>query len=158
YYNKIAIHMLPYVKDRPLMMHRFPDGIYGESFYQKDASAYFPSWIKQALVPKEGGYNNYVVCQNRATLVYLANQACITPHVWLSRIDKLHHPDKLVFDLDPSGTDFSVVCHIALALKKILEHKKLHPFVMTTGSHGLHVVVPLDRTTIFEKVKSFARD
>lgn len=156
YYATIAPIMLPYLKDRALMMHRFPDGITGESFYQKDASSYFPRWIKQAQVPKEGGYNNYVVCQNKATLVYLANQACITPHVWLSRVDNLNYPDKMIFDLDPSSHDFQLVCHIALRLKEILESVKLHPYAMTTGSHGIHVTVPLDRTCSFEEVKAFA--
>jgi bifunctional non-homologous end joining protein LigD len=158
YYAGIAPIMLPYLKDRPLMMHRFPNGIEGESFYQKDASPYFPPWIKQVLVPKEGGYNSYVVCQNQATLVYLANQACITPHVWLSKIDKLHYPDKMIFDLDPSAPHtFKLVCHIAEMIKTMLEEKGLHPYVMTTGSHGLHVTVPLDRTCTFETVKKFAR-
>ncbi len=156
YYATVAPLMIPYLKERALMMHRFPDGILGESFYQKDASAYFPRWIKQVLIPKEGGYNNYVVCQNKATLVYLANQACITPHVWLSRIDNLHYPDKMIFDLDPSSHDFQLVCHIALRLKELLESFKLHPYVMTTGSHGIHVTVPLDSTCTFEEVKAFA--
>lgn len=156
YYNAIAPYMLPFIRNRALMMHRFPDGIDGESFYQKDASSYFPSWIKQARIPKEGGYNTYVVCQNRATLVYLANQACITPHVWLSRIDKLHYPDKMIFDLDPSEVSFQKVCRIALDLKQALEDRGLHPYVMTTGSQGLHVTVPLDRTSTFEQVKAFA--
>jgi bifunctional non-homologous end joining protein LigD len=156
YYQTVAPGMIPYLKDRPLMMERFPDGIYGESFYQKDASSYFPSWIQQALVPKEGGYNNYVVCQNKATLVYLANQACITLHVWLSKIDKLHYPDQLIFDLDPGTHDFKQVTRVALMLKELLEYMGLHPFVMTTGAHGAHVRVPLDRSLEFEEVKSFA--
>lgn len=158
YYNTIAPWMIPYVEDRPLMMQRFPDGINGESFYQKDASAYFPSWIKQVEVPKIGGYNNYVVCQNQATLVYLANQACITPHVWLSKVDKLDYPDEMIFDLDPSeGATFRMVCEIALSLKKLLEEIGLHPYVKTTGSHGLHVTIPLDQTHTFDEVKAFAQ-
>lgn len=156
YYEKIADIMVPYLKNRALMMHRFPEGLKGESFYQKDASAYFPSWIKRAEIPKEGGYNHYVVCQNKATLVYLANQACITPHIWLSRIDKLHYPDRLIFDLDASAENFNNIRLMALALRDILASAGLVSFVMTTGSRGLHVIVPLDRKLEFKAVKEFA--
>lgn len=156
YYDKIADRMVPYLKNRPLMMHRFPDGLSGESFYQKDASDYFPAWIKRAQVPKEGGFNDFVVCQNRATLVYLANQACITPHIWLSRIDTLHYPDRLIFDLDPSGEDFTPIKTLALSLKSILDSLGLIAFVMTTGSRGVHIIIPLNRAAEFKEVRSFA--
>lgn len=157
YYEKVANIMLSHIKDRPMMMHRFPDGITGSSFYQKNAPDYFPKWIKQKKVPlKEDGYTNFVVCQNKATLVYLANQAMITPHIWLSKIDKLKYPDKLVFDLDPSVENFKQLYKIAKALKKLLENLDLTPYVMTTGSHGLHVVVPLDRSVDFKTSRKFA--
>lgn len=157
YYDKIADQMVPYCKDRALMMHRFPEGLEGESFYQKDASAYFPDWIKRAKIPKEGGFNSMVVCQNRATLVYLANQACITPHLWLSRIDKLHNPDRLIFDFDPSGDDFSLVQFVALAMKDLLDSLGLTSFVMTTGSRGVHIIIPLNRRLEFKTVRDFAQ-
>lgn len=157
YYARIAPVMLAYIYNRPLMLHRFPDGIDGESFYQKNASDYFPSWIKQVQIPKQDGFNNSVVCQNRATLIYLANQACITLHCWLSRIDKLYYPDRLIFDLDPAPkTNFSELCTVAYTCKTILETHELTPFVMTTGSKGLHVVVPLKRLYSFEQVKHYA--
>lgn len=157
YYARIAPVMLKHIYNRPLMLHRFPDGIYGESFYQKDASDYFPSWIKQVQIPKQDGFNNSVVCQNRATLIYLANQACITLHCWLSRADKLYYPDRLTFDLDPAKqTSFSQLCTVALACKSILEAHALTSFVMTTGSRGLHIVVPLKRLYTFEQVKYHA--
>jgi bifunctional non-homologous end joining protein LigD len=157
YYASIAPVMLKYIYNRPLMLHRFPDGIDGESFYQKDASDYFPSWIKQVRIPKQEGFNNSVVCQNRATLIYLANQACITLHRWLSRIDKLYYPDLLIFDLDPApGIAFNKLCTVAYTCKTILEAHELTPFVMTTGSKGLHVVVPLKRLYSFEQVKQHA--
>jgi len=78
--------MLPHLRERPLMMHRYPDGIDGEGFYRKEIGDYFPDWIDRHEVSKEGGHTEHVVCNNAATLVYLANQACITPHVWLSRV------------------------------------------------------------------------
>ncbi len=157
YYAAVAATMLPYLKDRPLMLQRFPDGITNTGFYQKDASDYFPSWIKRAQVPKEGGFNQYVIGQNKATLIYLANQACITKHIWLSKIDKLSYPDRMIFDIDPANTSqFSLVKKTALALKHLLEHLELKSFVMTTGSRGMHVVVPLIRKHEFKEVKEFA--
>lgn len=157
YYENISEFMIPYLKNRPLMMHRFPNGIKGTSFYQKNASEYFPKWIKTYKVPlKEGNFTNYVICQNTATLIYLANQAMITPHIWLSQIPKLDYPDKLVFDLDPSTDDFKLVCKVALMLKDLLEELDLTPYIMTTGSHGLHVVVSLDSKSDFDTARLFA--
>ncbi len=159
YYIRIADTMLPYVKNRPLTMMRFPNGIGKEGFYQKDAGDYFPDWIaRKPITKQDDGLVNYVVCNNAATLVYIANQGSITQHVWLSRIDKLDYPDKLIFDLDPSGNNFSLVRAAAKKLKKLLEDLGLVPFVMTTGSRGLHVVVPLKRTENFDTVRAFARD
>ncbi len=159
YYQAIAPIMLPYLKDRPLMMHRFPAGIADEGFYQKDVGDYFPDWIKRTTVPKrEGGHNTYVVCNNAATLVYLANQACITPHIWLSRLDALDNPDRMIFDLDPGdgANGFAVVRQTALLLRDILDGLDLASFAMTTGSRGMHVVVPLKRVAPFDHVRACA--
>ncbi len=156
YYEMIADTMLPYTKNHPLMMHRFPEGITGESFYQKDASNYFPDWIKKVHIKKKGGYYDAVIAQNTATLVYLANQACITPHLWLSQYDELNKPDKIIFDLDPSIKDFSMIQDTALAIKELLDTLGLTSFVMTSGSRGLHVYIPLRRTADFKQTKAFA--
>ncbi len=158
YYREVADPMLPYLEDRPVSMQRFPDGIGEEGFYQKAISDYFPDWIDRVEVKKEGGRVTHVVCQNEATLVYLANQACITPHVWLSRKDRLHHPDRMIFDLDPPTDEFAPVRRGARALRELLEELDLTPFVMTTGGRGLHVVVPLHRGAGFNDVRAFARD
>ncbi len=159
YYHRIAETMLPHIKGRPLTMHRFPDGITAEGFYQKEVSDYFPSWIERVSIAlKGGGHQPQVVCANAATLVYLANQACITPHVWLSRVDRLQYPDKLIFDLDPPDDHFERVHAAAQILRHLLEEIGLVPFVMTTGSQGLHVVVPLDRGADFDTVRSFAQE
>jgi bifunctional non-homologous end joining protein LigD len=161
YYRRMAATMVPFMEGRPLTMHRFPNGIGASGFYQKEAPDYFPEWIRRVCiaVEEEGGEEQpQIICEERATLVYLANQACITPHIWPSRVDKLHYPDKLIFDLDPSGNDFALVRETALDLQQLLSEVGLVPFVMTTGSKGLHVVVPLKRTAGFDFVRAFARD
>ena len=158
YYERIASWMLPHVRGRPVAMERYPDGNDKPGFFQKDASPYFPDWIKTATVKKAGGVVRHVICDDAATLVYLAGQACVTPHVWLSRIDKLTYPDQMVFDLDPSGASFETVKTTAASLKAVLDDLGLPAFVKTTGSHGLHVVVPLKRTEPFDAVRSFARE
>jgi len=159
YYYKIAPVMLPYLKNRPITMRRFVSGINEPGFYQKNIADYFPDWIDRIPIKKQdGGIVNYVVCNNAATLVYLANQLCITPHIWLSKTDKLDYPDKMIFDLDPSGKDFGIVQKTAKLLKKLLEQLELTPFVMTTGSRGLHIIVPLNRKHTFNFVRTFARN
>ena len=161
YYRRIAPIMLPYIKDRPLTMHRFVGGIGKEGFYQKDASDYFPSWIqRKPIKKKEGGMVNYVVANNAATLVYLANQYTIAMHIWLSKIDKLKYPDRMIFDLDPAGkATFALVKWTAKQMRNLLENELgLPSFVMTTGSKGVHIAVPLKRVHTFDYVRSFAHD
>jgi len=160
YYQDIAPIMIPYTKGRLISMQRFPNGIGQEGFYQKDAGDYFPAWIKRYPIKKQaGGRVKYITIDYPATLVYLANQACITPHVWLSRVDKLNYPDRMIFDLDPSkGVGFPQVRWTAKQLKKILDELQLPTFVMTTGSRGVHVVVPLKRVHDFEYTREFVHD
>jgi len=157
YYRRIAEAALPHLRGRPLSMQRFPDGIESDGFFQKDRPDYFPAWIEGKALPKEGGSVTHVVANDAATLVYLANQACITPHVGLSRVDRIDAPDRLIFDLDPSGDDFSEVQDAAREVRGVLGQLGLDSFVQTTGSRGLHVVVPLDRSTGFDEVRRFAR-
>jgi bifunctional non-homologous end joining protein LigD len=158
YYRRMAQIMLPHMKDRPLTLQRFPNGIAEDGFYQKEAPDYFPDWIKRVAieVAETGEKQDQIVCNDEATLVYLANQACITPHIWLSRADKLHFPDKLIFDLDPPDSDFDLVRQAARDLHAVLDEVGLASYVMTTGSRGLHVVVPLDRSADFNAVRDFA--
>ncbi len=157
YYARIADTMLPHLDGRPISMHRFPDGIDGEAFYQKDVPDYFPDWIRTERVEKEDGSLEMVIVEDPATLVYLASQACITPHTWLSRIDRPERPDRLIFDLDPPGDDFDPVRDAARRMRDLLEGLGLVPSVMITGSKGLHVTVPLDRSADFDEVRGFAR-
>ncbi len=160
YYRKIADSILPHLQDRPLNMQRFPEGIKSEGFYEKQIPDYFPDWIDRTEVYIKGREETQyqVVCNKAETLVYLADQACITPHVWLCRTKKLNYPDKMVFDLDPPGRDFEPVKFAAQALREILNEVELESFLMTTGSRGLHIVVPLDCTSDFDTTRDFARN
>ncbi len=158
YYQRIANTMLPYLRDRPLIMNRFPEGINKEGFFQQEAADYYPDWIQLLPVKKANGITTHVLCQNTATLIYLVNQNCITFHVWMSRRDELQNPDQLIFDLDPPGGDFASVREAALILRKFLNGLGLDAVLKTTGSRGLHVIVPLDRNQDFTTVRQVARD
>lgn len=157
YYNKIGSIMIPFIKSRPLMMQRMPDGIWGDSFYQKNRSRYFPDWIKSVKIKTQNTVTDFVLCQNKATLVYLANQGCLTFHVWLSKYPNFIYPDKIVFDLDPGAAGFSEVIEAALLIKKLVEKENLNPYVMTTGSRGAHLVIPLKKKVTFDFTKKFAK-
>jgi bifunctional non-homologous end joining protein LigD len=157
YYRQVAPIILPHLRGRPLALERYPEGIGGPGFFQQEAGAYFPRWIRTASLPKQGGSVRHVICGNGATLVYLAGQAVITPHAWLSRVDKPNNPDQMIFDLDPSDGDFKAVCGAAKKLRELLAEYGLPAFVKTTGSRGLHVLVPLDRRADFDRIRAFAR-
>lgn len=159
YYKDIAEVMVPYLEDRPLVMLRYPDGIKGESFFHKDAPGYFPSWIKTKKIKKEGGGTvNHVICNNAAALVYIANQGCVTPHIWLSKTDKLDKPDTLIFDLDPPGGDFGEVIFAAKEIRKLITGELgIAAFIKTTGSKGVHVEIPLQRKESFDVVRKFGQ-
>jgi bifunctional non-homologous end joining protein LigD len=158
HYERVARPMLRHIKGCPISMQRFPDGIAKHGFFQKEVPDYFPDWIKRVKAPKKNGTVTHAIAWDADTLVYLAGQACITPHVWLSRADELERPDRLVFDLDPSNGSFAVVRRTARALGELLEELGLSPFAMTTGSRGVHVWVPLRRQAGFEETRQFVRD
>lgn len=158
YYRRVAPLMLPHLRGRPLMLELHPDGLGGGTFMQKEIPAHYPQWIHRAQVGKEGGTVTHVLCDDTATLLHLAAQACVTPHRWLARADRPHHPDRLVFDLDPSGDDFEAVREAATWLGELLDQLRLPFRLMTTGSRGLHAVVPLDRSADTDEVRAFARD
>ncbi len=116
------------------------------------------AYLRRVAVKKVGGVVTHLLCNDTATLVYIANQACVTPHIFLSRIDKLDTPDQMVLDLDPQGEDFELVRSTARAFKKLLDDLELPAYLKTTGSRGLHVVVPLQRREGFDTVRNFARE
>jgi bifunctional non-homologous end joining protein LigD len=158
HYVRVADLMLRHVRDRPVAMKRYPNGIRGQVFYQKQVPAYFPGWIPRTKVRTEQkGTQEHVVVGDAATLAYLAEQACIEPHPWLSRADELDRPDQLVFDLDPSADDLRLVRDCARAVREILEEVGLAAYIKTSGSKGFHVTVPLDRGADFVTVRAFAR-
>jgi bifunctional non-homologous end joining protein LigD len=159
YYRGIAPRMLPYLRDRPVSMERYPDGITGERIVQKNVPRYFPDWVTRARVKKQGGALLQVVCDKPATLVYLANQACVEIHALLSKTGALDRADQLVFDLDPPDDQrFDEVRQLALRLRALLEDElELTTFVKTTGGKGVHVHVPLNARDDFDTVRQFAR-
>jgi bifunctional non-homologous end joining protein LigD len=161
YYRSVADTMLTHLRDRPLVLRRFPDGITGSGFFQKDASDYFPDWIRTVEVPKltEKGTVRHVVCEDEATLLYLANQAAIEFHPWLSTVDSLHRPDRMVIDLDPAGpTEVAELRELARRLRERFDELGLVPMVQATGGRGFHVTVPLDGKAEYPEVRDLAAD
>jgi bifunctional non-homologous end joining protein LigD len=158
YYAQIATQLIPFLKNRPLMLHRFPQGIGHHGFYQKDIGDSFPDWIDRVSVEREKQKPiDQALINNKAALLYTINQNTIVLHPWLSTAKDLHKPDKLIFDLDPSEGDFKTAVKGALLLRELLENKYgLNCFVMTTGSSGLHVTIPITATEDFDMVRPFA--
>ncbi|MEU5872131.1 non-homologous end-joining DNA ligase [Glycomyces sp. NPDC047369] len=157
--ESVAEAMVPHLAGRPLTLRRYPDGIGGSGFFQKDASDYYPDWIRTEAVRSrtDGGTVHYVVCDDPATLVYLANQAAIEFHVWLSTVEDLERPDRLVIDIDPpDGTEHTVLHKVARRLRDVYTEIGLTPFVQATGGRGFHVAAPLDRSTGFDAVRELA--
>jgi bifunctional non-homologous end joining protein LigD len=159
YYFGVAGWMLPLLRDRPVTMVRYPDGIAAHRILQKNVPDYFPDWVTRAEVTKQGGSLQHVICDKPATLAYLANQACIELHVFLSKLGHVDHPDQVIFDLDPpAGQDFAAVRLAARLLRELLEGELgLTAFVKTTGGKGLHVHVPLNAAHDFDAARQFAR-
>jgi bifunctional non-homologous end joining protein LigD len=156
YYEMIASIMLPHVRGRPITMERFHRGIGEPGFFQKDVSKGFPEWLERVEVPKKDGIVHHpLVCEPKA-LLWLANQNCITPHVWTSRTPHLYQPDICVFDLDPLEDRPDVLRAAALALRDLLHEIGLASWVKTSGSKGFHIVVPLDGGAGMGQVASFA--
>ena len=156
YYEAIAGIMLPHIRGRPITMERYPSGIGRKGFIQKDVSKGFPAWLERVEVPKKDGTVHHPLARDARSLLWLANQNCITPHVWTSRAPDLFHPDICVFDLDPSRDDPDALRGAALALRDLLDELGLQSWVKTSGSKGFHIVVPLDGKADFGAVHQFA--
>ncbi len=158
HYRTVAAEMLPHLAGRPLTMRRYPDGIEGGGFFQKDASDHFPDWVRVETVPqRQGGTIRHVVCDDEDTLVYLANQATIEFHVWLSTMDDLEHPDLMVIDIDPpTGVPVRTLRAVARRLAGVYREVGLTPYVQATGGRGFHVVAPLDRSAEWDEARELS--
>jgi bifunctional non-homologous end joining protein LigD len=158
YYRAVAPYLLPYLRDRPLVLTRYPDGIEGKSFYQKDAPDYAPDWIRLETLWSEGSEREirYFVIDSEEGLAYIANMAAIPLHIWSSRTTSLQHPDWCILDLDPKGAPFAHVVEVARAIHKLCAAIELPHFIKTSGSTGLHVLIPLGARCTHEQSRSFA--
>ena len=159
YYRQVAPQILPYLADRPVVLTRFPDGIDGKSFFQKNAPDFAPSWIRRVRLYSEGSERDldYFVADDVESLLYVANSASIPLHIWQSRVADISRPDFCVLDLDPKDAPFSDVVRIARFLKELCDEIELPSFVKTSGSTGLHVLVPLGRQFTYEQSRSIGQ-
>jgi bifunctional non-homologous end joining protein LigD len=159
YYNTVGKYILPYLKGRPESLKRNPNGISDKGFFHKDAGEDAPEWIDTKEIYAESTEQNvnYILCNNKPTLLYLANLGCIELNPWNSRIEKLDYPDYLIMDIDPSEkNNFDDVIEVALAIKDILDRAKAASFCKTSGASGIHLYVPLAARYPYEQVRAFA--
>jgi bifunctional non-homologous end joining protein LigD len=157
YYYNAARWLLPYLRDRPLTLKRMPDGADGDFFYEKQAPSYTPPWVATAPVTaRDGGRTiDYLLAQDRPAMLWLANLGCIEFHPWHSRVDRIGRPDYAFFDLDPMGTDFATVRHVALLVRTALDQLGLRGYPRTSGATGMQVYIPLDRVHDAAQVRDF---
>lgn len=160
YYDKVADHILPHLKGRPLSLKRNPNGIKDSGFYHKDAGENAPDFVDVFKVKSESNNKiiDYIVCNNKATLLYVANLGCIEINPWNSTMKKPDHPTWMVIDIDPSDKNtFTEVVDTALAVKTVLDKAGIRSYCKTSGSSGLHVYTPLKNKYDYATVKNFAR-
>lgn len=159
YYREMAPFILPYLRNRPQSLNRHPHGIEGESFFQKDVSnIHLPDWVKTVKIKSESEQRTiqYMLCQNKQTLLYMANLGCIEINPWDSTKHKLNYPDYLVMDLDPEGVSFNTVVQVAQELHRLFDQLKVPNFCKTSGGKGLHVYVPLGAKYTYDQTREFA--
>lgn len=158
YYRGVSPWLLPFLKDRPVVMTRFPDGIHGKSFFQKDAPGFAPEWLRTERIWSEDTQReiSYFVADSEDALLYIANLGTIPLHIWGSRAGSLERPDWCIIDLDPKEAPFSDVITLAIATHDLCESIGLPNFIKTSGSTGLHVLVPLGRQVTFEQCRQLA--
>jgi len=158
YHRRIAPWLLPYLRDRPLVLTRYPDGIEGKSFFQKDAPSWAPSWLRTETMWSEQARReiHYFVCDELEQLLYVVNLGTIPLHVWSSRLETLPTPDWCILDLDPKGAPFAHVVQVARTIRRLCEEIGLPSFVKTSGSSGLHVLLPVARRVTYEQSRTLA--
>jgi bifunctional non-homologous end joining protein LigD len=159
YYYQVVPYMLPYMKDRPQTLNRFPNGIHGKSFYQKDVTGKVPSWIQtyQYYSEADAREKNFLVCTSEESLLYIASLGCIEINPWSSRTQKPDHPDWCIIDLDPDKNTFDQVIDAARVTKEVLDSIGVPSYCKTSGSTGLHIYIPLGAAYTYEESKEFGR-
>ena len=156
YYVDAGPYLVSWVRDRPLTMKPYPDGIYGTTFYQKNKPSFTPKWVSSWRDPEEPE-NDYVLCNDLATLVWMANYTALEIHPRLARVDDPDHPDYVMVDLDPAeGSTWEQVKEVAVTVRAVLDDMGLRSFPKTTGSRGIHVLIPIARKYTFEETRAFA--
>jgi bifunctional non-homologous end joining protein LigD len=154
FYIDISPYLLPFLKERPCNFQRFPDGIDGKRFYQKNIPSFAPGWIKNFPIPSKDRVINYIVVDSLATLVYVTNLACLEMHPWHSRTGRIKTPDYGIIDLDPQeGVSFETVLEVAVAVKKVLDNLGLAGYPKTSGATGLQVYLPLEPVYTYNQVR-----
>ncbi len=158
YYRSMGPWLLPYLKNRPVVLTRYPDGINGKSFYQKDAPGFVPDWIQTIPIWSEDTQRDiqYFVANDIETLVYLVNLGTIPLHIWMSRIDDLTRPDWCLIDLDPKEAPFEHVITLAKTMKVVCDEVDMPAFIKTTGKSGLHIMLPLGRQLTYAQCLQLA--
>ena len=156
YYGDVASLLVPHLKDRPLSLKRYPNGIDADFFFQKDAPTSFPKWLRTELIEENAGTKNYVICDDEASLLYLANLGCIDQNPWFSRVSSLDHPDFIVLDLDPYHCGYDLIVEAAQLVRSKLEAIGLDGYPKTTGGDGMHIYVPVEPEYSYEQVRTFA--
>ena len=160
YYKSIAPHILPHIEDRPITLKRYPDGITGQHFYEKEAPSHTPVWVHKFQIPRtsENSLINYILINDVATLIWSANLANLEIHPFLARVPHIDQPTMVVFDLDPGvGSDILKSCEVALLLKDVLDRLNLESFVKVSGSKGVHLHVPLNTAVTYASTQPFAK-
>jgi bifunctional non-homologous end joining protein LigD len=162
YYRAVAPLILPHLRNRPLTVIRYPNGVEGPSFYQKQTPDYAPKWVRTITLPADSGRGKrkevrYALCNDRRTLVWLANQGSVELHPWLSRTDRIELPDYLVLDIDPPGGRFDLAVRAAFLTRDVLAEHGLRGVAKTSGAKGMHVYVPLRRRAGYQEAATAAR-
>lgn len=167
FYDRVSPWLLPHLRNRPLSLKRYPNGIHAQYFFQKDTPEYYPAWIAREAIlehtrsePGRGGRaektNHYLLANDRSTLLYLANLGCIDQNPWMSRVGSLEHPDWVLIDLDPVECEFAQIVEAAQLVRHILDRFRLRAYPKTTGGDGMHIYIPLDPVYTYEQARTFA--
>jgi bifunctional non-homologous end joining protein LigD len=161
YYRRVAPTLVPHLRNRPFTMKRYPHGINGEVFFQKQAPKHLPSWIPTRQFrtwPREGGSRlvDFALVNSTEAVLFMVQNNCIDMNAWYSRVDKPHRPDFVLFDLDPPDGGFELAIEVAHLIRELLDELELPGYVKTSGADGIHVVAPITRRSTFRQTYDFA--